>query len=283
MTPDELQQFAFMKSKFQEMIGKYDFLDAEIKKFHSEITDVQSRMQILLVAQTKEFNESFKKIIDYQAARKSQQEERDRVSKSDYAIVAETQKKCIQDIAEANNRVSNVNGEINLCKAALQKNDQTAQFSQFRKDLHDLGVDLEKKFQALDSRILDNVSITCIANKRVETLNGLLLDLEQNQKNLGTSLSTLNSSVKKSEQDIEALFVKSHNVDSKIAQQINDIPKPLIPSLEDIKKQLQLQFDPVQLDAKNANLRSANNEYKVTVLEKKIEQLSLLLAQKAQG
>ena len=64
-----------------------------------------------------------------------------------------------------------------------------------------------------------------------------------------------------------------------IDQKIAEIPKPVIPSLEDAKKAFQNQLEPVSLDAKNSALRSVNTDTKLHVLEKKIEQLKLILDQ----
>ena len=65
-------------------------------------------------------------------------------------------------------------------------------------------------------------------------------------------------------------------IDDKIAA----LPKPsLTPSItaEEAKAQIQKQIEPANFDAKNANLRSANNEQKITLLEKKVENLNLML------
>ena len=62
-------------------------------------------------------------------------------------------------------------------------------------------------------------------------------------------------------------------VESKIAA----IPKPVIPSLDDAKIVMQAQIEPISLDAKNAHLRSENSEKRVFLLEKKVEQLQLIL------
>jgi hypothetical protein len=63
-----------------------------------------------------------------------------------------------------------------------------------------------------------------------------------------------------------------------VSDAIGALPKPIEPlSLEDAQKSMQGKLEPVSLDARNANLRSANNETKITILEKKIEQLSLLV------
>lgn len=64
-----------------------------------------------------------------------------------------------------------------------------------------------------------------------------------------------------------------------IDEKINAIPQPAIPSLDDAKVAMQKQLEPVVLDAKNANLRSTNTDVKVHVLEKKLEQLKLMVDQ----
>jgi hypothetical protein len=64
-----------------------------------------------------------------------------------------------------------------------------------------------------------------------------------------------------------------------IDQKIAEIPKPVIPNIEEVKKAFQNQLEPVSLDAKNSALRSVNTESKLHILEKKIEQLKLILDQ----
>ncbi len=63
-----------------------------------------------------------------------------------------------------------------------------------------------------------------------------------------------------------------------VSDLLTALPKcPLPISLDDAKNAMQSKLEPISLDAKNSNLRSINNESKITILEKKIEQLQLLL------
>lgn len=66
-------------------------------------------------------------------------------------------------------------------------------------------------------------------------------------------------------------------VDDQLASKIAAIPKSQSISLDDVKKEISDQFEPVRLDSSNAKLRSTNNETKITILEKKIEQLQLMI------
>lgn len=58
---------------------------------------------------------------------------------------------------------------------------------------------------------------------------------------------------------------------------ITNLPQPDVISLDSVKNEFVKQLEPASFDAKNANLRSSNNESKIVILEKKVEQLYLLL------
>lgn len=58
---------------------------------------------------------------------------------------------------------------------------------------------------------------------------------------------------------------------------IDALPKPIEPSYDAVKAEINHKFEPTIYDAKNANLRAHNNETRIMLLEKKIEQLFLLL------
>jgi hypothetical protein len=60
-------------------------------------------------------------------------------------------------------------------------------------------------------------------------------------------------------------------------QFIASLPKPKIPSSEEISSAIRLQVEPVAIDAKNGCLRSANCDLRLTIAEKKIDQIFLLL------
>lgn len=68
-------------------------------------------------------------------------------------------------------------------------------------------------------------------------------------------------------------------VDAQLKSKIDALPKPVIPTQADIVKAIEDRFEPVRLDASNAKLKAGNNDVKLTLLEKKIEQLQLLVSQ----
>jgi len=60
-------------------------------------------------------------------------------------------------------------------------------------------------------------------------------------------------------------------------EKIGSIPTPRIPSQDDIYQAIAFKVEPIALDAKNGVLRSANCEMKIMIMEKKIDQIFLLL------
>lgn len=89
-------------------------------------------------------------------------------------------------------------------------------------------------------------------------------------------------SVKNDLQSLEKSFADKivnlfSNCQSMVNEAVNAIPKPEIPRLEDAQKAFNIQLEPVMLDAKNAALRAVNNETKINILERKIDQLQLMI------
>lgn len=109
--------------------------------------------------------------------------------------------------------------------------------------------------------------------------------LEQNLQLLRASVDRKEADSIKHKSDVEVslkqfddkITLFANSVTSNINDAINAIPKPVIPRLEDAQKAFNAQLEPVVLDAKNASLRAVNNETKISILERKIDQLQLLL------
>lgn len=137
---------------------------------------------------------------------------------------------------------------------------KTKDFVNLSQKVHDAHVENKAKFSNLENfkSLIDNQSK--LIAKNTESIEWL-----SNQR----------------KQDIEALYKKVDVfiglLDPKINEAIAAIPKPTIPSIDDAKASILKSVEPMQFDAKNANLRSANNETKILLMEKKIEQLQLLV------
>lgn len=113
----------------------------------------------------------------------------------------------------------------------------------------------------------------------------VMADCQQNLQLLKSSAERKDGEISKLRSDLETIFKqlndKINSVDAGIVISINNavnaIPKPVIPRIEDAQKAFSAQLEPVVLDAKNASLRAVNNETKISILERKIDQLQLLL------
>jgi len=110
-------------------------------------------------------------------------------------------------------------------------------------------------------------SVTEKINSSNQERNNMKKDLEK----LIDSISILSEAQVTWFQEVKNKF------NQMVEDKINAIPKPVIPSLDEAKAYMQQQLEPVSLDARNAGLRSINTDTKFHVLEKKVEQLKLIL------
>jgi len=92
------------------------------------------------------------------------------------------------------------------------------------------------------------------------------------------NIVVLNDIIQRKDADYKNdLNLLSQKIFAYVDDKFSSIPIPVIPSLEDAKKAMANVLEPVSLDAKNANLRSVNNETKVMILEKRLEQIQLVI------
>jgi hypothetical protein len=127
----------------------------------------------------------------------------------------------------------------------------------------DLFNECKKENQILTNDFKNNADIRHAEDIKIKhDLQGLQVAFNQQISNQDASLKNL-----------------FNTLISAIDEKINAIPQPVIPSLDDAKNAMRQQLEPVILDAKNANLRSTNTDTKVHVLEKKLEQLKLMVDQ----
>lgn len=117
---------------------------------------------------------------------------------------------------------------------------------------------------------------------------GILLDIEQLKKqsfDLAKSLEDLKIKFESEKlQTKKMLKDLAIEITGLIEQQKKEfeaklaaLPKPQNIDVEALKLDIMQRIEPSSFEAKNANLRSSNNESKIVLLEKKVEQLFLLL------
>jgi hypothetical protein len=131
-----------------------------------------------------------------------------------------------------------------------------------------LKMEFQEEIAALKNSISHNQNINRAVKEQI------LSDVMQFGKDILLLKSSIDINKNLAKEDI--LEIKSY-VNNAVQESIRSIPKPVIPSLDEAKDFMKQNIEPVSLDAKNANARSANNETKIMILEKKLESLNLAL------
>ena len=140
--------------------------------------------------------------------------------------------------------------------------------NQFASNLY--AQDLDKQYQIVNRNIVN--SLTSLKNE-ADIRQAEEITIKHDLQGLQEEINSLKLTQNKIFDDLKNVF--SPMIDEKIKA----IPQPVIPSLDDAKNAMKQQLEPVALDAKNANMRSVNVDSKLHVLEKKVEQLKLMLDQ----
>lgn len=281
MRPDELQQFAYMKEKYQEMVKHVDQLTSQLKTAQDKYAELSAKIDRSAEDQSFKLNESYKKLVLLQEKYNTASSENERKIQSDLEQIRQSLRSSQSSFQDG---LTEVKRENNECKAALQTYAPLASFTALKNSFQDLANKEDEHKNHIDKLFKSD-------HERASEIKALRLEI---QKTID-SVSELSSKIDSSKVAIDRLLLSTKSLDlacsshsqefakvyAHISDQINAIPKPVIPSLDDFKKQLSLQLEPAALDAKNANLRSSNAELKITLLEKRVERINLLLSQQS--
>ena len=162
-------------------------------------------------------------------------------------------------------------------------------------------VDLKNQLEKLSFQIVNAVENSNLLKEPVNFCKSEIEKIQVSLTNkdsfftiLSNTLNDFTHEFSKYKNDVQET-IKNHaeliqNLDGKINYSVSDIvkqinnkidsiPKPVIPSIDNVKKEFSKLLEPVSLDSRNANLRAVNNETRVNLAEKRIEQIQLLLNQ----
>lgn len=148
--------------------------------------------------------------------------------------------------AEVSNQIAKLDDPVNFCRTKVTK---------------------LKNMILEDESIIKDIKSSCDDQQK---------KLTEHDKYFFQIHEKLNKSIDDSQQNQQKIINSIYEI---VENKISEIPKPVIPNLEDAKKMFLNQLEPVSLDAKNAAIRSVNTDTKLHLLEKKIEQLKLMLDQ----
>jgi hypothetical protein len=168
-------------------------------------------------------------------------------------------------------------------------NDFVPNFVQLKNELEKLGSQIVNA--AENSNLLKEPVNFC--KQEIEKIYKSLSNKDMSHDLMSSLIKDLTNEFIKHKTEVQSFFQQHleliQNLDTKLQSaqknlikytddKVAAIPQPEIPSLDDLKTSLQKQLEPVALDAKNSNIRTVNNESKINVMEKRIEQIFLLLA-----
>lgn len=132
--------------------------------------------------------------------------------------------------------------------------------------------DLENSLQKLMPSHEELKNATISLTQDLSVVNSALRNLEPIVVTTLTDLLDHKSAYKVALDSMRALLEQF------VKDQIASIPKPDVAPQQDNAAQIKSITEPLALDSKNANIRSQNNEAKITLLEKRIEQLQLMMS-----
>ena len=152
--------------------------------------------------------------------------------------------------------------------------------------IFDLQNGLKKLLDRIDA---ESLSLKSELKKSVEAQEKIYLAKNLDQVNINEILKTDIGNLIKEVMEVKKSF-ESHksetaqclyslkaSMNSQISEAIASIPKVSIPSLDEAKVAMKKEIEPASLDAKNANLRSTNNESEIKILKKQVESLTLII------
>ncbi len=278
MSEKDIQdQIEFMVKRFQEAINKFDAFEKKIK----DAVDLSNNLSLKVSdiankhANLEEITINFPKVV------------KDTIQSSFKSFIS--LKSDVESLI--NERDAN---KQKLGDVSIQANSALAKCSDLEskvKSFANLSVvdEVKKCLKNLEDKILSNHlihqdSIVGLASSHivikniVDAVNADLKIAKAKIDDNAASLKNVAADVGLGKQFSQNLFGSlKDDMLNQIKKSISDIPKPLIPSLDDAKKAMETKIEPISLDARNAQLRSVNNEQKILILEKKVEQLQLLL------
>lgn len=277
------QSYKFMKQKFQELVGIYDALVAQNKKLEKDNSDLLQTLDGKFKEQSSKDEDAHKVLLSAIDKARSFSEEKDQKTQRVIADMAASLDKLKENFSQG---IAQNQSEISQCKAALQTFASREILDAMKKNQQDFAMKLDEQKAQLDkltsadqNRTYEFYTLKSEVQKTGDAVN----TLTQKEKVSSETVLKNSSDLRAIEQKAVKFEQDVIRVAASVGEQINAIPKPSVPSIEDFKKGWQQQFEPISLDAKNAALRSTNSEYKINILEKRLEQLNLLLVKQAQG
>lgn len=270
-------QVDYIVSKFQEAMGKINAFDARLESVVLSVSTLMQNLDALSKNHKKleDFSKESNQVIG--AALHS-----DKISfqKNDLQLNwLETSFKTLEeDFKQMVSNMPEILGQVSKIKKDLTGFASIELVNNIKKDFVNLETYVKARHQDFHEKLIDiqnkHNNLKDLSSSQSADLSNFVKNFKELQAkfnnlagDLGLSKSYTDSQVNHCE-----IVVKKY-----IDSVVESLPKPIIPSIDEVKNHAEKKIEPALLDSRNANIRSENSEKKIFILEKKVEQLQLIL------
>ena len=183
-----------------------------------------------------------------------------------------------ESVAQVNSRLSATSSQLNALSAnAASKDDLATLTATFNKRIDGL-LEYIKKLEEVATKQMVSVDA---AHSKIGQTNSTIVDIQSNVSSLNNSTISLQSSIDKLVNDfnmkLSSEVVKLRvDVDSRIIAAKNELAALGTPC-DALRTELIKKIDDMSLDGRNAVLKASVSSQQITIIEKKIENIYLLL------
>jgi hypothetical protein len=268
-----------MTERFQECVSKVDKSLVQVSELMKEVKDLGSKLEAL-----SQEHSSLKKNTSNAVAEVDGKNAQINASLStSLSSVSKVADSCSQDTTSIKKEIQSVKDSLD--KAIQNQNvfakTGSTSIAEAKADIEDIKTTIINTIAKWEEKDISNKGAHADLKKFVGLLETDLVSAKGTLREFVGSTSNFAKDLANHKESTATQFEQlKQGLTFFIEDKIASLPKPsLTPSItaEDAKLQIQKQVEPASLDARNANLRSSNNEQKITLLEKKVENLNLLL------
>jgi predicted heme/steroid binding protein len=270
-------QIDFMVARFQNAIKKFDEFSEKMINVLSFMNDVSLKVSDL----SKDHDNLKEKLIEYSDKCEN--------GKTTCLTIAGTHSSWIKELQndskdsgkifrDFKGKVYDLFDQVAKMNEKLQSCASINHILDIKKDIQSNATEIENVFKhSLESMsgILDShQKLKFFVDSIATDIGNFVIDSNKKNKSIADLQSTMGLIKNSLDASLKEVSV---NLKSYIDSKISSIPQPVIPSLDEAKAHADKKVEPALLDSRNANIRSENNEKKIFIMEKKIEQLQLML------
>lgn len=166
----------------------------------------------------------------------------------------------------------NINNAVFYFSEELKKKLSIFEIQEFKDDM----IEAQK---AMMSSEVQNI------NRNMDLMFSTLKELSEKTENIYVQFDILRSKIKDINTFIDGLSadvmneIKNHKatIEKSISLAVQAIKIPEQPNIADIKEGIRKEVEHLSLDAKNSYMKSSQNENRIAILEKKIDQIYLMI------